>query len=398
MARALHIVIACIVAVALAGCQRPAAPFSHDAYIWQRQWTPALRESVAGSRDIVHAWRILVAQVSRDGRFQAFVPDREALAAAGRPVVLVVRIDGRLDSFDAATLRERIALQLQRWPGAAGIEIDYDCPTSRLPAYTAFLRDLKVVLGNTSLSITALPTWLGSPALDGLLAIPDESVVQVHAVQAPQAGLFDPLVAAAWIRDYARHTHKPFRVALPTYASRVSWNADGTLLAVESEQAALAGGAGASELYATPDTVMAFVEGLQSERPSHLAGIVWFRLPTADDTRAWSLATWRGVVTQHLDREPLRLHLRDAGTGASDILLENPASADAQAPARIDLPRGCELADGIDGYRIATEGGMLSLVTTQARPIAGHATRTVGWARCRAGTITTLTLPGSPVS
>lgn len=382
----------------LAACGRAPAPLTHDAYIWQRQWTPALRDAVGQSRDLVHDWRVLVAQASRDGRFQSFAPDRAALAATRRPVILVVRIDGRLASFDSVELRQRITAIAAQWPGAAGIEIDYDCPTSRLPAYAAFLRELKPGLGATPLSITALPTWLDSKDLEALLAMPDESVIQVHAVQAPQAGMFDPRIAAAWVASYAKQTHKPFRVALPTYGSRVSWNEDGTLLAVESEQAALAVGATSSELYAAPGTVLAFVQRLAHEHVDGLTGIVWFRLPTKDDTRAWSLATWRGVVTNQLDRTPLRLHLRDAGNGASDVLLENPASVDAAAPPQVVLPEGCELADGIDGYRLAPNPGAPVLVASQARPLPPHVTRAIGWARCRPGTLTTLTLKGTPVS
>ncbi|UPG91523.1 DUF3142 domain-containing protein [Luteibacter aegosomaticola] len=382
----------------LSACGRTPAPLTHDAYIWQRQWTPSLRHAVDASRDVVRDWRVLVAQASRDGRFQMFAPDRATLDASQRPVVLVVRIDGRLANFDPADLRERITRIVATWPQAAGVEIDYDCPTARLPAYTAFLRELKPALGHVPLSITALPTWIGSPNLDGLLAIPDESVVQVHAVQAPQAGLFNPDIAADWVSNYAKHTHKPFRVALPTYGSRVSWNADGTLLAVESEQAALAAGAVSSELYASPDTVLGFVKRLDTNRPDGLTGIVWFRLPTTEDTRAWSLATWRSVVTNHLDRAPLQLHLRDAGNGASDVLLENPASADTAAPARVALPEGCELADGIDGYRLAPNTTTPTLVAAQARPLPAHTTRAIGWARCRPGTLTTLTLQGPPVS
>ncbi|KJV27219.1 hypothetical protein VI08_18060 [Luteibacter yeojuensis] len=387
-----------LAAALLAACGGTPAPLTHEAYIWQRQWTPALRGSVAASRDFVAAWRVLAAQASRDGRVQVFTADNGALAAAGRPVIPVVRIDGRLARFDATALRAQVVGVLTRWPGAAAIEIDYDCPTARLPAYAAFLRELKPALGGTRLSITALPTWAGSADLDALLAIADESVLQVHAVQAPQAGLFDPAIAASWVSAYATHTHRPFRIALPTYGSRVSWNDDGTLLAVESETAALAAGASASELYASPDAVMAFVQGLEAHRPEGLAGIVWFRLPTPDDTRAWSLATWRGVVTGHLDRAPLRTRLRDAGQGASDVLVENPAATDAAAPSRVALPPGCMLADGIDGYRLAPGTQPLTLVAGQARPLAAHATRAVGWARCPPGTPTTLTLQGTPVS
>jgi hypothetical protein len=403
MLRTLAIVT--IAAMLVAACGRTSAPLTHDAYVWQRQWTPALRDAMASSTDVVRDWRVLVAQADRNGAFHTFAPDRETLARSGRPVVLVVRIDGRLAAFDAAVLIDRVAALTAGWPVTlvAGIEIDYDCPTSRLPAYTAFLTQLRSRLGSLSLSITALPTWLGSRDLDALLAVPDESVLQVHAVQAPQAGLFDPLVANRWIEEFATRTRKPFRVALPTYGSRVSWNEDGSLLAVESEQNALAAGATSSELYAAPDTLMAFVEHLSKDRPRGLAGIVWFRLPTVDDTRAWSLATWRGVVQGHLDTRPLQLTLQPgASAGApADVMLENIGTADATPPSRVALPASCDMADGIDGYRLQRVDASFELIADGARPIPAHTRRSIGWARCKPGTPLTLspTSPqGTPVS
>jgi Protein of unknown function (DUF3142) len=403
MLRTLAIVT--IAAMLVAACDRTSAPLTHDAYVWQRQWTPALRDAMASSTDLVRDWRVLVAQADRHGAFHTFAPDREALARSGRPVVLVVRIDGRLAAFDAAVLADRIAALRAAWPAAliAGIEIDYDCPTSRLPAYTAFLTSLRSRLGSLSLSITALPTWLGSRDLDALLAVPDESVLQVHAVQAPQAGLFDPSVANRWIDEFATHTRKPFRVALPTYGSRVSWNEDGSLLAVESEQSALAAGATSSELYAAPNTLMAFVAHLSKDRPRGLAGVVWFRLPTADDTRAWSLATWRGVVRGQLDAHPLLITLQP-GTSAdapSDVMLENRGATDAAPPPRVALPASCELADGIDGYRLQRAGASFELIAEGARQIPAHTRRSIGWARCKPGTPLTLSptpAQGTPVS
>ncbi|MDA4569495.1 DUF3142 domain-containing protein, partial [Escherichia coli] len=58
----------------------------------------------------------------------------------------------------------------------------------------------------TPLSITALPTWLNSPDLDALLKVPDESVLQVHAVLNPTQGLFDAKRAQAWISAFAGRT------------------------------------------------------------------------------------------------------------------------------------------------------------------------------------------------
>jgi hypothetical protein len=397
--------IVAIAAMFVAACGRAPAPLTHDAYVWQRQWTPALRDAMASSADLVRDWRVLVAQADRNGAFHTFAPDREALARSGRPVVLVVRIDGRLASFDAQVLAERIAALTAGWPSTqlAGIEIDYDCPTARLPAYTAFLGQLRPRLGSLSLSITALPTWIGSRDLDVLLAVPDESVLQVHAVQAPQAGLFDPVIADRWVDAFATHTRKPFRVALPTYGSRVSWNDDGSLLAVESERAALAAGATSSELYAAPDTVMAFVATLSRNRLRGLAGIVWFRLPTVDDTRAWSLATWRGVVSGHLDKQPLLLTLKPGSSAdaPSDVMLENAGATDAAPPSRVALPASCELADGIDGYRLQRTDASLELIAENARPVPARTRRAIGWARCKPGTPLTLSptpAQGTPVS
>lgn len=228
-------------------------------------------------------------------------------------------------------------------------------------------------------------------------------MLQVHAVQAPQAGLFDPSVAGRWVAEFATHTRKPFRVALPTYGSRVSWNEDGSLLAVESERSALAAGATSSELYAAPDTLLAFVEHLAKQRPQGLTGIVWFRLPTADDTRAWGLATWRGVVRGQLDTRPLSLTLQP-GTSAnapSDVILENIGATDAAPPSRVALPATCELADGVDGYRLQRTGNSLELLAEGARPIPAHARRAIGWARCKPGTPLTLSptpAQGTPVS
>jgi len=397
--------IATMAATFSVACGRAPAPLSHDAYIWQRQWTPAVREALSGSTDLVRDWRVLVAQADRHGAFHTFAPDREALARSGRPVVLVVRIDGRLASFDAQVLADRIVALTAGWPSAqlAGIEIDYDCPTSRLPAYSDFLSTLRPRLGALPLSITALPTWLGSRDLDALLAIPDESVLQVHAVQAPQAGLFDPAVAARWVDEFATYTRRPFRVALPTYGSRVSWNEDGSLLAVESERAALAAGATSAELYAAPETLMAFVAHLGTDRPRGLVGIVWFRLPTVDDTRAWSLATWRGVVRGQLDTRPLVITLQPGETPDApfDVMLANAAATDAVPPRRVALPSSCDVADGIDGYRLHRVDNALELIADGARPLKARTRRPIGWARCKAGTPLTLSptsLQGTPVS
>jgi Protein of unknown function (DUF3142) len=57
-----------------------------------------------------------------------------------------------------------------------------------------------------------------------------------------------------------------------------------------------AGGGCAVELMASPTDVAALLGDLRDESPANLVGIVWFRLPTDDDRRAWSIETWRAVM------------------------------------------------------------------------------------------------------
>lgn len=369
----------------LAACQRPSAPLEHDAYVWQRQWNPAVTAALVQSADMVREWRVLAAQSDARGELQSVAVDRAALAATRRPVVLVVRMDGQLPSWDADALLAQVLAVRDAWKGVplAGIEIDHDCGTARLAAYADFLATLKTKLGATPLSVTALPAWLSSNELKRVAATVDEVVLQVHAVQSPRAGLFDPLLARTWIDRFAARVDKPFRVALPTYGSRVSWDGGGRVVAVESEAPLLAGGTEASELVAAPAEVAKLLAALRDDPPRGLAGIVWFRLPTAQDARAWSLPTWRAVVAgRPLDASLAAFFQPGATPGAMDIVLRNDGEVDARLPARIGLPVGCTIADGVNGYVLAYAEGRPFLRRDRDGWLRAHYQRPVGWARC----------------
>src|SRR5271170_5030157 len=213
-----------------AGVSRRALP--HDAYIWQRKWTPALRVALTNSSDLVRAWRVLAAYSDDGGHLQAVAVDWKALKSSGRPVIAVVRINGQLAQYNDEQLLSDLDGLLSRWRqmGAqiAGLEIDHDCGVARLAAYALFLARVRASLDPAiPLSITALPAWLSSPELDAVFASTSEVVLQVHMMQSPRAGLFDADQARRWIEDISRRTDKPFRVALPAYGVRVTRREDG---------------------------------------------------------------------------------------------------------------------------------------------------------------------------
>lgn len=373
------------------GCSRPPVVLPNDAYIWQRQWTPALVAAVQSNADIISHWRVLAAQADANGQWQTTAPDWAALKASGKPIIAVIRIDGQLARFDEKVLLQQVESTLQTWRASgvplAGVEIDHDCATARLPAYAHWLANLRTTLhGNEHLSITALPTWLNSNALDAVLAQVDEAVLQVHAVQNPRVGLFDPQAARTWLDTFAAHMHKPWRVALPAYGSRVAWDRDGRVISIESERAMLVTGMESHELMADPQNLQDFTRQLAADPPQDLAGIVWFRLPTEQDARAWSPATWRAVLT-HAPIDPvISAQLRSTNDPQLfDLVLANTGVGDGTPPATIKVSGRCAAADAINGYFMERNADGLVFQAREPGLLRPGRQRPIGWLRCEQG-------------
>lgn len=374
----------------LAACSQKPPPLPHDVYVWQRVWTPAVTAAVADAGGTVSGWRVLGAELDGQGVWRPADPDRAVLAATAKPVVLVVRIEGQLVRWDGAKLRRAVLALAEGWRRdgltVAAIEIDHDCATARLLAYAEFLRLLRAEMPrDMQLSLTALPTWLGSPALDNVLARVDEAVLQVHAVSDPRGGLFDARRARAWMKDFGKRMNRPWRVALPAYGSRVVWDAQGRIAAIESERPALIGGAISSELIASPQGMVDFLTALDRDRPPHLAGITWFRLPADGDARAWSLPTWRAVVGGQQLRPRLTVLAQAANsTGLYDVMLANHGTTDGVLPERVLLDGKCTAADGINQYDIERRGDGFALRRATNGLMRPGGRRAIGWARCQA--------------
>jgi hypothetical protein len=351
----------------------------HDAFIWQRRWTPALRAAVVAGGGNFGAWHVLVADIGAGGSVAVPGVDWDALRAAGHAVVPVVRIDGRIGAVRAPALLAALQGTLGRLPhGVRGaVEIDHDCATARLAEYAAFLRAARAALPpGTQLAVTVLPTWLGARDFPQAAAAADTLVLQVHAIDDPALGLFDTARARHWVRALAARTDQPFLVALPAYGARVA-AVQGRLVAVSAEQTAGDGAAGA-EITADPAEVAKFLAWLGAAPPPGLRGVVWFRLATGDDRRAWSAATLRAVMQGGDMSGHAMVAMRAGDAGATDIFVTNPGGVDVPVPLRIALPAGCVAADGIgqyvlDGFFLRARGHAL---------LPAHEAVPAGWMRC----------------
>ncbi|MFP2934048.1 DUF3142 domain-containing protein, partial [Pyxidicoccus sp. 3LG] len=186
----------------------------------------------------------------------------------------VMRVDGTAP-LDGVSLQE-VALHARTWRARGvrvrGVEVDHDCATPALAGYADWLEREREALSREglTLSITALPTWATSPEVKRLASLPDDVVVQVHAVRAPT--LFTPEEARRFLESWSKATGRSFRVALPTYRVRLK---DGTRLSAE------------------PRDVSRFLDGLRERPVPGVAGVVWFRLGHGGDVDAWSFPRWR---------------------------------------------------------------------------------------------------------
>jgi len=372
--------------ILLAGCEQHVAPaLDQQLYVWQRQWTPAHESALRDSHDDFSTLRLLALQAFPGERWSRARVDPALLKADGRPLIAVIRLDGQLQSLDQEQLTAQILQVIADWQAQgltlSGVEIDHDAGSSRLPAYADFLKHLRYALPpSLPLSITALPAWLSSAQLPRLLQSVDSSVLQVHAVSDPRRGLFDPQQALKWAKAWARVSDKPFYLALPAYGVALL-GADGGAPLVESEVQLERGGQ-RQELLADPLQLSQLGMTLREDRPEHLAGLIWFRLPLASDRRAWSLTTLRAVARGEVLSSRLSLSLSEQG-GLYDIRLDNSGNLDSAWPARITLKaQDCAGADALAGYALQQSANLLTFTRLRDGRLPAGGQRAVGWARC----------------
>jgi len=370
------------------GCSAPPAPLTHEAYVWQRAWTPSLRVVLGEARGSFAAYRILALHTDRRGALQNIAVEKNAISAAKLPVIAVVRLDGGDADVATATLVPALLDVVAQWRAAGivvnGVEIDHDCAVSKLPAYAQQLQALRGALpGDLRLSITALPAWIPSNDVSAVLDAVDEAVLQVHSVSNPALGLFDVDRAARWVREFAAKNRKPFRVAVPDYGSRVSFDDDDKPLSVESEMPLATAAARAEEMRASPADVTRLLAALTASRPQNLLGIVWFRLPLPEDKRTWSLRTLQAVVAGRSLQPEIDVLQRHADGGATDLLFANRGEIDAPIPGQLRVTaRHCSAADALAGFAVVARDDGWQFHHDGKEILRAGRERAVGWVHC----------------
>lgn len=374
--------------LSLLGCSDPPPNLQHQAYIWQRQWTAQHDAALAASKTDFNTLRVLALQIDLNNGTYLWQKARVALNSLqqdGRPVILVVRIDGRISELQHLSILWQLKPLLQSWQAAgiqvSGVEIDYDSPRSQLPLYQAWLRQLKSQLPPAMpLQITALPDWLLAGEFPELAATVDGVTLQLHSILSPEQGLFDIDVAKAWVRQLQSFELKTFNIALPAYHSALINTPSGWQ--VESEVPVASAGP-RQEMYVAPATVAEFLAWLQRQNPEGLAQVVWFRLPLATDQRAWPLATLQAVIRQQELKADVTLQL----TGTAPLFelnAYNQGNSTGVLPSKIQLnATDCEGMDALQAFAVQQQGDHISLQRQQNLGLAAGQQLELGWFRCQ---------------
>jgi hypothetical protein len=181
----------------------------------------------------------------------------------------------------------------------------------------------------------------------------------------------------------------PFRVALPTYEYLVAFNDDGIFegLSAEGPGREWSPGTQVRTLSADPAAMADLVVGWIRNRPACMTGIIWYRLPAANDNLNWRWTTLKAVMAGRTPRPLLRVSLRKSAPGLFDVELQNDGEADARLAWPVIVRwRGASLlgADAIGGFDETCDATQLRFVPSPAlatEHLAPGDRRGIGWLR-----------------
>lgn len=356
-----------------------------EAYIWQKLWVPSVQNAIQQSNFLLKGWRFLAGEREPDGRIIYPSIPFDDLQSTGKMLTAVYRFDRIQPLPNVQEIRELITRSPAYQKGIRHIELDLDWPTQKLAAYIYLLKQLRSCLPQeTYLTITVLPDWLRSTKFPNLTQKVDDLILQVHAVDDPREGLFNDYKALHYIDRMNRISRKPFYIALPTYGLKVGMERNGRLNFVEGENNLWLGKTAGQELFTDPYQITKFLNHLETDIPMNLKGLVWFRLPIAEDRRNWSISTWLTVLQRRKPYTQIKIENRvdPQDTELFDLFAVNQGNVDARLPLKVELK--CAIGDGFPPYQLSIgNNGHYFLESIKNPPfLPVGAKRRIGWMRC----------------
>ncbi len=398
LSRAAALLLSC-----LAACHEstPSGPLPQRAYVWQREWTPAVSAAVIQASPKLAGLVIFGADISwRDGKPKTLrcAIDWKTLRDLHKPVGIAMRIAPWRGPFDNELVTHEIVSQslalLQRAKQEQvecnEFQIDFDCAQKKLDGYSLWLKALREAVKPTRFVITTLPAWLDEPAFSRMLAQVDGWVLQVHSAMPEKAdarvSACDPERARKWVAK-AEKLRKPFEVALSTYSAQAGYNEQGKLLglALDGIQPAWPAGTRIMQFDSDADELAKLVGEWQAWHPTGMQGILWYRLPVTTDQRNWRWPTFAAVIEGRFPTH--HLTVRTEGGNPVDLSVVNDGEADesldhAEVISTWPGPAP-EAAEALPGWTVSLDANQARFVHAkeQTRRLPPGARQNIGWLR-----------------
>ena len=375
-------------------------PLRQWAYVWQREWTPAVSAAIRQAAPKLDGLVVLGAEIAwKDGTPRVLRPpvDWAVLRETGKPIGIAMRIDPFAETPAARDGRTRLFSETakslvddarQHGVTCAEFQVDYDCAKKRMAEYRAWLTPLRAAVKPVRLVITTLPSWLDESEMGRLLAVADGFVLQVHSVPVKNDGervaLCDSERARRWVAQAGKFG-RPFSVALPTYSALIGYDADGHSLgmATDGVQPAWPPGTRVVEFDSDAEEESRLVAGWRNGHPAAMERIAWYRLPV-EGKRNWRWPTFAAVME---GRAPThRLEISTGDGNPADVSLANKGEAEERLDVTVLLrwdgpaPLAAEALRGWTVLQTEHEARFTRTDATMPR-LLPEGRREIGWLR-----------------
>lgn len=327
-------------------------------YIWQKSWDEGIHDSIRQVGPQTDKFSILAATISslRGKSLISKVNTRLAyLQEAGKPVILAVRMlssCGKLVNGDkvvpfadevTASLRQLVDDAVKGGVVVAGVQFDYDSPTSKLANYSQFLTRVQSNYPEMKISVTTLPSWMDSPAFSGFVKPLSFYVLQLHSLETPKTiddnfMLFDVDRSRRYV-EQALKVGQKFYISLPTYGYETAFDARGQFVGLRAENRRVhwEEDVKLKIVMSDPDKVSAYLRELKGMPSPLLLGVYWFRLPVKNDELNWGVKTIQVVMSGATPKLQFKAVSETAPDGATEVFLENVGDRDFAGEVGFDV-------------------------------------------------------------
>jgi len=123
-----------------------------------------------------------------------------------------------------------------------------------------------------------------------------------------------------------------------------------------------------------------------TNRPPAMRGVIWYRLPVADDSLNWRWPTLGAIVAARSPRESVRAEPRRVEAGLIEVSLVNEGELDISSRLAVEVrwPDARLVAgDGLRDFELVEAGASTARFQTKSPPrrLAAAERRVIGWLR-----------------